>query len=131
MKNLHDIEAALEAKKVRSAWERGVKLYANDLLIDFKEGVDNGYIDGDTAMSNWKCFVNALLNGAEDWSEYSWGGCSLIYDMHIADRLCTPSELKRTDNGRKDPNKNECWHDVQARALRQAASMLWDLTKEV
>ena len=131
MKNLYDIEVALEAKKVRSAWDKGVKLYAEELLFDLKEGIKGGYIDSDIALSNWKCFLNALLNGAANWSEYSWGGCSFIYDYHIAERLCIPSELKRTDNGMKEPNKKEHWLDVQARALRQAAWMLWTLTGEV
>jgi len=62
-----------------------------------------------------------MLNGAQNWYQYSWGGCSLIYDRDIAERLCTPSELKRTKNGERRPNQNEEWLDVQARALRQAA----------
>jgi hypothetical protein len=60
------------------------------------------------------------LNGAKDWSQYSWGGCSLIYDAAIARRLCTPSELKKTRNGERRPNSNEEWLDTQARALNQA-----------
>ena len=131
MKNLHDIEVALSNKKVRSAWDKGVKLYAEELLYDLKEGIKGGYIDSDIALSNWSLFLNALLNGAANWSQYSWGGCSFIYDWEIADRLCTPSELKRTKGGELEPNKEEHWLDVQARALRQAAWMLWYLTGEV
>ena len=131
MKNLHDIEVALEAKKVRSAWDKGVKLYAEELLFDLKEGIKGGYIDSDIALSNWKCFLDALLNGADNWAQYSWGGCSFIYDGDIADRLCIPSEWKKTNGGLRRPNKNELWLDVQARALRQAAWMLWNLTGEV
>ena len=130
MKRLHDIEVALEAKKVRSAWDKGVKLYAEELLFDLKEGIKGGYIDEDLACSNWKMFLKALLNGVDNWAQYSWGGCSFIYDYEIAERLCTPSELRKTDNGRKEPNKNEHWLDVQARALRQAAWMLWTVSRE-
>ena len=61
-----------------------------------------------------------LLNGAMDWEDYSYGGCSLIYDSQIAERLCTPSELKKKDGGRLEPNSQESWLDVQTRALRQA-----------
>ena len=75
--------------------------------------------------------LDALLNGADNWAQYSWGGCSFIYDGYIADRLCTPSEWKKTNGGLRRPNKNELWLDVQARALRQAAWMLWNLTGEV
>ena len=62
-----------------------------------------------------------LLNGAMDWEDYSYGGCSLIYDSQIAERLCTPSELKKKDGGRLEPNSQESWLDVQTRALRQAS----------
>ena len=62
-----------------------------------------------------------LLNGAQDWNQYSWGGCSLIYDEDIAKRVCTLSELKKTRNGERRPNSREEWLDTQARALSQAA----------
>jgi hypothetical protein len=60
------------------------------------------------------------LNGARDWRQYSEGGCSLVYNEDIAVRLCTPSELKKTSNGMRNPNASETWIDVQARALQQA-----------
>lgn len=62
-----------------------------------------------------------MLNGADSWIQYSWGGCSLIYDGDIAERLCSPSELKKTRNGERKPNGNEEWLDTQARALYQAS----------
>lgn len=65
-----------------------------------------------------------MLNGAADWSQYSEGGCALIYNGDIARRLCTPSELRKTDNGRKDPNARESWIDCQSRALYQAARLI-------
>ena len=71
----------------------------------------------------------ALLNGAKDWSQYSWGGCSLIYDPDIASRLCCPSELKKTRNGERRPNSREEWLDVQARALYQAANRVYRYLK--
>lgn len=65
-----------------------------------------------------------LKNGASDWDQYSWGGSSLIYNSDIAERLCCPSELKKTRNGERRPNSREEWLDTQARALRQAAGRL-------
>lgn len=50
------------------------------------------------------------------------GGCSLIYDSDIAERLCCPSELRKTHNGERRPNSKEEWLDTQARALTQAAN---------
>lgn len=70
-----------------------------------------------------------LLNGAADWSQYSWGGSSLIYNGDIAERLCTPSELKRKRGGELAPNSREQWLDVQARALAQAADLICSLNK--
>ena len=49
-----------------------------------------------------------------------YGACSLIYDEDIAKRLCTPSELKRTNNGDRNPSSRETWLDMQARALSVA-----------
>lgn len=71
----------IKERKVRSAWDKGVKVYA-------------------------------------------WGGCAEIYDGSIAERLCTPYELKRTCYGEKKPNNREEWLDTQARALEQAARIV-------
>lgn len=64
----------------------------------------------------------ALLNGADSWNSYSWGGCGLIYDYDIARHYCTPSELRKTRDGERRPNSREEWLDVQARALFQASN---------
>lgn len=48
----------------------------------------------------------------------------MIYDREIAETLCTPSELRRTDYGRKDPNARETWMDVQVRAHVQAWALI-------
>ena len=42
----------------------------------------------------------------------------------IAETFCTPSELRRTDFGRKDPNSRETWMDVQVRAHVQAWALI-------
>ena len=72
-----------------------------------------------------------MLNGATDWREYSWGGCSLIYDGDIAERLCTPSELKKTRGGERRPNSREEWLDTQARALYQACNRIIRIYKSI
>jgi hypothetical protein len=66
-------------------------------------------------------FAIALLNGARDWHEYSEGGCSLIRDYEIAERLCTPSELKKKKYGELPPHRGMSWIDLQARALCAAS----------
>lgn len=104
-------------ERPRSAWRRGVYEYAESLL-------DNLDPCEDYSAATLR---RALLNGADGWRQYSWGGCSHIYDQDIAAALCTPSELKRTDGGRLGPNRSESWLDVQARALHQAARLLQKL----
>ncbi len=65
-----------------------------------------------------------LLNGAGDWHHYSEGGSGLIYNSDIAERYCTPSELKRSKGGELMPNSRENWIELQARALYQANRLI-------
>ena len=121
--NVNDIRESLVNDTQRSAWDKGVTAYALDLLDGLQESVDCGALDSADLIAP-KGLQNALLNGAGSWSEYSWGGCSLIYNSDIAERLCTPSELKKTRNGERRPNSREEWLDTQARALFQAANRI-------
>lgn len=127
---VHDLAEQLrqyiDGQPTRSAWSRGVKYYAGCLLDNFKE-----YAEYNTNYGQRVELTEAgLLNGAADWSQYSYGGCALIYDGGIAETVCTPSELRRKRGGELQPNSMETWLDVQARALTQAwrrirAAMRW------
>lgn len=101
-----EVMQLLEARRDRSAWDKAVTAYAFDILEDMDDAEE-------VTLEN-------ALNGADDWDRYSLGGCSLIYDEDIAERVCTPSELKRKRRGELPPNSREDWIDVQARALHQA-----------
>ena len=63
--------------------------------------------------------------------QYSYGGSALISDVDICRRLCSPSEIKKTKNGKRRPNKQENWMDIQARALYQAYMLIMKIKKEV
>lgn len=119
--------AELEARKDRSAWNRGVNLYALDLVEELKERSEYEKRLPEPMKECWEW----MLNGADGWSQYSWGGSSLIYNGDIAERLCTPSELKKTRNGERRPNSREEWLDVQARALYQAANRVARLYRSI
>jgi len=119
----NEIRETIRSIKPRSAWDKGVCQYAFDLLETIDEGISGGWLDADILEAP-KILRKALLNGADNWQDYSYGGCALIYDEDIATRLCTPSELKKTRNGQRNPNKNETWLDVQTRALHQASRMI-------
>lgn len=121
-KNIIDqIKKEVEARTERSAWSKGVTAYALELVEELEEAIDGGYFDP-SDLEAPKLLERQLLNGASDWTQYSWGGSSLIYDGDIAARLCCPSELKKTRNGERRPNAREEWLDVQARALFQACN---------
>ena len=118
MKTL-DLLQSVESIKVRGAWNNGVKTYAVELLDD---AASNRECEEFASLQELK---EAILNGASDWMQYSEGGCALVYNQDIAERLCNPTELKRTKNGMNNPNSRENWQQYQARALFQA----WELIK--
>lgn len=116
------METAIDCLSTRSAWARGVKAYAGELLEKLREYAAYAASESEPSpLENREAVRAALLDGARDWREYSYGGCSLIYNGDIAERLCTRSELRRKRGGELPPNAAEDWIDVQARALLQAA----------
>ena len=115
--------AAVTAQKSgRSAWARGVKEYALELVESLNDDAD---------LSNETLLQKALFNGASSWQQYSEGGCSLIYNADIAERLCSPSELKRCKGGERAPSGRETWLDCQSRALWQAHKVVEKAWREL
>lgn len=102
----------------RSAWDRAVVSDAMDLVDSLNC----------SEVPNREELKKLLLNGAADWSAYSYGGCALVYDGDIAKHYCTPSELRRVTHAdgtiSERANARENWLDVQARALQQAAFLI-------
>lgn len=121
---LDKVNVALGNRKDRSAWNKGVTIYAFEILEKLQELVDGGYVQEDS-LKDYQALKAAALNGAKDWEQASWGGSFLCYDGQIARRLCNPSELKKTRGGERRPNSKEEWLDVQARALYQAFRRVW------
>lgn len=120
----YDLKILLEKVPMRknaSIWSKGVLQYAWDLVGT----LDDTYVfevNQPIALLNeeLKNLKKILLNGADNWHDYSYGGNAYIYDEDIAGALCTPYEYRKTKGGTKQPNKDETWLDVQARALYQA-----------
>jgi hypothetical protein len=113
MKTNIELVALITATPARSAWRRGVKAYALEMI----EGAE-------CELAAVADLEEELLNGARTWKEYSEWGCALIYDGDIAELLCAPSEFRKTRQGERAPNARESWLDVQARALWQAATLI-------
>lgn len=120
MKEMQKIRVRLEGIKPRSAWDKGVKEIAKGLLDRYEEIVR----DREGSDSVPPLTEKTVLNGANGWKQYCYGGCAMIYDREIAETLCTPSELRRTDYGRKAPNARETWMDVRVRAHIQAWALI-------
>lgn len=119
METANKIFNRIEHLNPRSAWNRGVMRYALEMINTVEVGEE--------------ITEKKMLNGAKDWKEYSGGGrrCALIYDELICHQLCTPSEIKKAKDGKRRPNKQENWIDVQARALFQAARLILKIKREV
>lgn len=123
--NLSEVyETISENVKPRSAWARGVL----ETAIDILDTVKNDFPSVEISELERIC-----LNGAENWKQYSWGGCALIYDDGIADRFCSPSEIKKLTgaHGLRNPNKYEEWPDVQARGCHQAFNLILNTAKKL
>ena len=109
------LQALDELPRGRSAWSRGVRQYAREMVED---------LDHDTVLTRDTAPRRVVLNGATDARTYSYGGCALIYDSDIAERVCTPSEFRRAKGGALPPNRSESWLDVQTRAISQALGVI-------
>lgn len=108
-----------KSQNARSAWDRGVAKYALDIISNLKER------DITEVSPNSPRFLKQCLNGAASWQHYSNGGCSLICDYEIVERLATDSEKRRYNSGRLErPNARESWLDCQSRALFQAFRLI-------
>lgn len=119
MKTNTELYAIITATHARSAWRKGVKAYALEIVES-----------AESELSSVADLKKELLNGATNWREYSYGGCALIYDGDIAERVCAPSERRKTRSGERAPNSRETWLDVQGRALGQAATLIATVAKE-
>lgn len=132
MKNWNDLQKAISESKARSAWTRGVRQYASEIISEISQWVCP--FDDFRAMKPSRRKEHCM-NGAQSWRSYSEGGCALIRDFDIAERLCSPSELKkltRKDGSlRERPNASETWLECQARALHQAMRLINTLMRDL
>ena len=127
-KNNQAVTNEVNNAKTRSAWSKGVKAYALDILASFEE---SGQWCEENGESVPELDERTALNGASDWSAWTYGGCGLVYDAYIAERLCTPSELRKLDGGARVPAGAATWCDIEARAAFQAWQMIAEAVRVV
>jgi len=108
----------LNTVKTRSAWDKGVLDYALEIVENYAPEEVTSVDD----VLNYARDKHESLYSVAKWQ--SEGGCFELYDDDIAQRLCTPSELRRCthkDGSLRDmANARESWLDVQSRAVFQA-----------
>ena len=102
----------------------GVKNYAMRLIDNLPDDYCLIFDNQAELEKHFKILKKFLLNGADNWRQFSYGGCAYICDGDIAAVLCTQSELRKTKGGEKEPNRRETWLDVQARALFHAEILI-------
>lgn len=117
------VENTPQRKNV-SAWKNGVKNYALGLIDNLPDDYCMIFDTQAELKEHLKIFIKLLLNGADNWYQYSYGGKAYCYDNDIAMALCTMSEYRKTKGGEKQPNSRETWLDVQGRALFQAEILI-------
>lgn len=126
--NIQAVANEVNNAKTRSAWSRGVKAYALEMLERFEEWCKWNEENGESVPELDEV---TALNGANDWSAWAYGGCGLVYDCAIAERLCTPSELKKLDGGARVAAGAATWCDIEARAAWQAWRMIAEAVRVV
>lgn len=105
-----------ERAEITAGWYNGVADYALDLI----DSLDEMNFDPSKDYTIDELY-KLMLNGANDWRQYSYGGSSLIYNDDIAKRLCTPSELERNHSSELPVAGYDSCLDMQAKALSQAS----------
>lgn len=114
------IRSELETRKDRSAYARGVTAYALDILDELEEAAK---FYGDLPWGDYDAMKARALNGASSWSDYSAGGCALVDNSDIVERLCPPYMIRRWyETSRLD---GVDWLAEQTRALTGAWARLW------
>ena len=106
-----------EQKHARGAYQKAIYQYAFELC----ENIADNYITTAEELEHLENITNLkerALNGASDWEQYSWGGCSLCYNYDILSRLFCKSIVKKYKNA--DTVRGRHLLDYQAAALSKA-----------
>lgn len=117
--NINKTIANVKRSKAHTAWKRGVKVYALSLLSNLKANYSGrDLVDVDTLKK-------ALLNGADNWQQYSYSGHALTFDYDIGQILCSPSDFKRFGLKKRKTISSETWLNIQVMALWEAYRLIY------
>lgn len=122
--NIEELKNELEQqqKQARGTYQKAIFQYAFELC----DNIANNYTTTaeELELTNLK---ERALNGASDWEQYSWGGCSLCYNYDILSRLFCKSIVKKYENA--DSVRGRHLLDYQANALAKAFAKIKFLIK--
>lgn len=121
-RSIGEIYEAIHAIPARSAWEKGVICYADELLKAYLDS--RGLSLEDIHVRIGKIAEADLLRGAPNWERYSRGGMALVSNEDICRRLCTKAMFKKRMGGLVQPSTGGDWPDLQAKALAEAAAIV-------
>ena len=108
-----------EYESTKGTYKKAVILYALELVDNIGDNYTTTQEQRDNLENIEKQDLKSLaLNGADSWSQYSWGGCSLCYNYDILERLFCPSIVKKYENA--DTVQGVHLLDRQANALARA-----------
>lgn len=117
-----------EYESTKGTYKKAVILYALELVDNIGDNYTTTQEQRDNLEKIEKQELKALaLNGADSWSQYSWGGCSLCYNYDILERLFCPSIVKKYENA--DTVQGVHLLDRQANALARAFNRILDIIK--
>ena len=117
--NIEELKNKLneEEKKARGTYNKAIYQYAFELV----DNIADNYITTAEELEHLENITNLkerALNGATNWNQYSWGGCSLCYNYDILQRLFCKSIAKKYENA--DSVRGRHLLDCQASALSKA-----------
>lgn len=115
-----------EEKKARGTYNKAIYQYAFELV----DNIADNYRTTAEELKHLENITNLKeksLNGASDWEQYSWGGCSLCYNYDILHRLFCKSIVEKYENA--DSVRGRHLLDWQACALSKAFSKINFLIK--
>lgn len=122
-RSIGEIYEAIHAIPARSAWEKGVINYADELLKAYLG--NRGLSLEDIHVRIGKITEADLLRGAPNWERYSRGGMALVSNEDICRQLCTKAVFKKKMAGQVPPSAGgRDWLDFQVTALTEAAKIV-------
>ncbi len=121
-RKIGEIYEAIHCVSARSAWEKGVIRYADELFEAYLS--NRGLSLKDFQVRIGKITEADLLRGAPSWDRYSRGGMALVSNEDICRRLCTKAVFKKKLGGQVTPSTGEDWLDQQTKALEYAAKIV-------